>query len=383
VRPRFVLVCCLSIWAALPSLAKSKPFHFPKPEAAGRAPELSSGDAWLNVDRALTLRGDLKGRVVLLDFWTYRCIDCMHALPELKAMEKRFAQEPFQVIGVHSGKFDGEKDFGRIQESIGRYGIEHPVVVDSDFEIWNRYGVSAWPTTVLIDAEGNIVSKTAGEPNREALEKQIAELLESAKSRKVAAQEPLMLTSVKKESSGPLYYPGKVAALDGDRVAVADSGHHRLRWLNPETGALSPFNIRRPAEAAAPAAPRQKTHLGDSTVSSGKHEVVLSILLPEGHTFTDGAPVRVSLSVPEGNGISVGKVASEISGPLLQARADVELLEEANGELAFDVALYYCGSDKALCLVDRRRLLYGLKSAGLDSPHRIEVSYRAPPPPTQ
>ncbi len=195
---------------------------------ASPAPELDGGEAWLNTDRPLRLREDLRGHVVLLDFWTYCCINCMHALPELKAVEHMFKDAPFQVIGVHSGKFDAEKDAARINDAIARYGIEHPVVVDSDYELWKRYGVKAWPTFALIDAEGNLIIQRSGEPTREALAKAIRALLEDAQTRGVAAAGPLKLNRHARVDARPLSFPGKVAPLEGDRIAVADSGHHRI-----------------------------------------------------------------------------------------------------------------------------------------------------------
>ena len=94
-----------------------------------RSPEFPSDVTWLNTTRPLSLRGDLRGRVTVLDFWTYCCINCMHVLPVLARIERRFAAEPVVVIGVHSAKFISEKDPANIRRAIQRYGIAHPVVV--------------------------------------------------------------------------------------------------------------------------------------------------------------------------------------------------------------------------------------------------------------
>ena len=90
---------------------------------------------------------------MLLDFWTSGCVNCIHGFPVLRALAQRFAGEPFQVIGIHSGKFDAEKEVPAIAEAMARHGIDYPVGTDSDFVVWEQYGVHAWPTTVLIDAQ--------------------------------------------------------------------------------------------------------------------------------------------------------------------------------------------------------------------------------------
>ncbi|MGL5192507.1 MAG: thioredoxin-like domain-containing protein, partial [Chroococcales cyanobacterium] len=93
-----------------------------------RAPEFPSHQLWLNCDRPLSL-GQLKGRIVLLDFWTYCCINCLHILPDLKYLEQKY-HEHLTVIGVHSAKFENEKEIENIRQAILRYDIEHPVIVD-------------------------------------------------------------------------------------------------------------------------------------------------------------------------------------------------------------------------------------------------------------
>src|SRR5687768_552880 len=113
-----------------------------------RAPEITGGRGWLNTDKPLSLAA-LKGKVVLLDFWTYGCINCIHIIPDLKKLEAKYPNE-LVVIGVHSAKFDNEKETENIQRIIMRYEIEHPVYNDADFKVWKSYGVRAWPTQVLI-----------------------------------------------------------------------------------------------------------------------------------------------------------------------------------------------------------------------------------------
>src|SRR5687768_14709476 len=124
------------------------------------APPLDGGD-WVNTAAPISL-ADLRGRFVLLDFWTYCCINCMHVLPELKKLEHAYPNE-LVVIGIHSAKFEGEQVSDNIREAALRYEIEHPVVNDAEMAIWRRYGARSWPTLVLIDPAGEVVWAASGE----------------------------------------------------------------------------------------------------------------------------------------------------------------------------------------------------------------------------
>jgi thiol-disulfide isomerase/thioredoxin len=102
------------------------------------APELAGATAWLNADGPISIR-DLRGQVVVLDFWTYCCINCMHVLPILRDLEERHGDDPLVVIGVHSAKFDAERDADRILADMHRCGVAHPVAVDEGMRIWSAY----------------------------------------------------------------------------------------------------------------------------------------------------------------------------------------------------------------------------------------------------
>jgi thiol-disulfide isomerase/thioredoxin len=195
-----------------------------------RAPELSPRFAWLNTDRPLSFARELKGQVVLLDFWTYCCINCMHVLPDLAHLERKYRDEPFLVIGVHSAKFANEGHRQTVRAAVNRYEIAHPVVVDEDMQIWSEYAVRSWPTLVLVGADGRIVGAVAGEGNRETLDQAIAKALEDGRAQGLLAPGPLRLARERSvRAASGLAFPGKVLAdPEGGRLFIADSNHNRI-----------------------------------------------------------------------------------------------------------------------------------------------------------
>lgn len=193
-----------------------------------RAPEITGGRGWLNTDRPLSLAA-LKGKVVLLDFWTYGCINCIHIIPDLKKLEARYPNE-LVVIGVHSAKFDNEKETENIRRIIMRYEIEHPVYNDADFKVWKSYGVRAWPTQVLIDPAGYVIGGVSGEGNYELIDQVIAKAIAESRKRGDLNETPLKLTLERARVGDlPLAFPGKVLAdAKSDRLFIADSNHNRI-----------------------------------------------------------------------------------------------------------------------------------------------------------
>jgi len=197
------------------------------------APELDGALAWLNVDRPLSL-AELRGCVVILDFWTYCCINCMHVVPTLRELEARYADEPVLVLGVHSGKFHAERDPARIREAIGRYGVEHPVVVDDDFRIWSRYAIRSWPTLVVISPTGTISAVAPGEPELETLDAFVHSELERGRREGTLSEALPEIGFGRPVTNEPLLYPGKTIALPDGRIAISDSGHHRVLLCEPD-----------------------------------------------------------------------------------------------------------------------------------------------------
>lgn len=191
------------------------------------APEFEEGRKWFNTARPLTLR-DLKGKFIVLDFWTYCCINCMHILPELAKLEAAFPNE-IVVIGVHSAKFDEEKLDENIREAILRYRIKHPVVNDSDHAIWDAFGVGSWPSLRVIDPEGNIVAGDSGEVEFESLEKFFRSVIPYYQKKGTLDETPPAFVLERLPSANPLEFPGKVLFDEASsRLFVADSGHDRI-----------------------------------------------------------------------------------------------------------------------------------------------------------
>src|SRR5262245_1626473 len=179
-------------------------FHFlpPRSEAAPRqgqradeeekldpAPELEGGAGWLNTAGPLRLK-DLRGKFVLLDFWTYCCINCIHTLPELTKLEQKYANQ-LVVVGVHSATFDREKDNENIRKAILRYEIAHPVVNDAEMRIWRTYGARAWPTLALIDPEGNYMGSVSGEGHAALIDKILSKYIPVYRKKKVLNEKPI------------------------------------------------------------------------------------------------------------------------------------------------------------------------------------------------
>lgn len=193
------------------------------------APDFPAGLDWINTTGPVTM-ADLRGKIVLLDFWTYGCINCIHIIPDLKRLETEYPDQ-LVVIGVHSAKFENEGQTENIRRIVRRYEVEHPVVNDNDFAIWQTYGVQAWPTVMLIDPFGKVVGKLSGEQVYSRLQPIIDVMANEYGAAGVISPETLPQWQPELGSAEDtlLRFPGKVLADPaGNRLFISDSNHNRI-----------------------------------------------------------------------------------------------------------------------------------------------------------
>ena len=191
-----------------------------------RAPELRGAGGWVNTGgREITLAG-LRGRFVLLDFWTTACANCLHVLDELRPLEGR---ADLVVLGIHSPKFPHEAERSAVAAAVERYGVRHPVLSDPDLRTWQQYAVNAWPTLVLVDPDGYVVARAAGEGHARALAARADELAAGYAVRPGA--DPYVPPT---DEGTDLRFPGGIARTAGGTLVVADTGHHSIAELAPD-----------------------------------------------------------------------------------------------------------------------------------------------------
>lgn len=198
------------------------------------APDFGRFDLpWFNVPSRLSL-ADLAGRLVILDFWTFCCINCMQVLPTLRRVEEAFPEDVV-VIGVHSPKFAAERESDKLKAAIARYDIRHPVVHDPAMIIWQHYGVRAWPTLVFISPEGYVIGHAAGEPDPDRLLDVVGRVVAQGRTDGSLRGATLDL-ALQAAPLGPLRFPGKLKPLPMPSGAphwvVADAGHHQIVELD-------------------------------------------------------------------------------------------------------------------------------------------------------
>ncbi|GAB3672940.1 thioredoxin-like domain-containing protein [Angustibacter aerolatus] len=190
-----------------------------------RAPELT-GRGWLNTgDRPLTLAG-LRGKIVLLDFWTFCCVNCLHVLDELRPLEAEYA-DVLVTVGVHSPKFEHEADADALVAAVERYDVHHPVLDDPELGTWSAYAARAWPTLAVVDPEGYVVAQLSGEGHAHGLRVLLDELVaeHEAKGTLHRGDGPYVPP---RPPATALRFPGKALALPGGALLVSDTAHHEL-----------------------------------------------------------------------------------------------------------------------------------------------------------
>jgi len=200
-----------------------------------RAPELRGAGGWINTDHPLALH-DLRGRVVLLDFWTFCCINCLRVIEELRPLEERFGDR-LVVIGVHSPKFPHESDHAAVARAVARHRVAHPVLDDPELETWQQYGVRAWPTLVVIDPDGYVAAMASGEGHGPALEGVVTRLLEGRGDLAVGPA----FAPVPRQRERTLSFPGKIASDGVTRLAIADTGNDRVLVCDLDGGVRQEF----------------------------------------------------------------------------------------------------------------------------------------------
>lgn len=190
-----------------------------------RASELV-GRGWLNTGGRDVTLADLRGKVVVLDFWTFCCINCLHVLDELREIEERH-RDVLVIVGVHSPKFVHEADPVALAAAVERYEVHHPVLDDPDLVTWQAFTARAWPTLVVIDPEGYVVAQMAGEGHAHAVETLVAELVaeHEAKGTLHRGDGPYVAPTPQPTT---LRFPAKALELPGGTFLVADAGHHAL-----------------------------------------------------------------------------------------------------------------------------------------------------------
>ncbi|WP_228921904.1 NHL domain-containing thioredoxin family protein [Streptomyces sp. DH7] len=197
-----------------------------------RAPELIGKGGWLNTgDRQYTL-ADLRGRIVILDFWTFCCVNCLHVLDELRELEEKH-RDTVVIIGVHSPKFVHEAEHQAVVDAVERYEVHHPVLDDPELATWKQYAVRAWPTLVVIDPEGYVVAQHAGEGHAHAIGKLVQELEaeHGAKGTLRRGDGPYVAPE---PVATHLRFPGKALLLPDGGFLVSDTTRHRLVELDAD-----------------------------------------------------------------------------------------------------------------------------------------------------
>ena len=195
-----------------------------------RAPELVGRGGWINTGGTAP---DLRGRFVLLDFWTFCCVNCLHVLEELRPLEERFA-DVLTVVGVHSPKFVHEADHDALVAAVERYGVHHPVLDDPDLTTWKQYAVRAWPTLVLVDPEGYVAHVSSGEGHVEGIGRLLEELVavHDTKGTLRRGDSPYVAPA---PTATELAFPGKALLLPDGRLLVSDSSHDSVVLMEGES----------------------------------------------------------------------------------------------------------------------------------------------------
>ncbi|MFD8811032.1 NHL domain-containing thioredoxin family protein [Streptomyces sp. NPDC059627] len=236
-----------------------------------RAPELIGKGGWINTgDKQLSL-AELRGRIVIVDFWTFCCVNCLHVLDELRELEERH-RDTVVIIGMHSPKFVHEAEHQAVVDAVERYGVEHPVLDDPELATWKQYAVRAWPTLVVIDPEGYVVAQHAGEGHAHAIARLVEELEAEHEAKGTLRRGDGPYVPPEPEPTA-LRFPGKALQLPSGHFLVSDTTRHQLVELAEDAETV----VRRlgsgtrgftdgTADTASFSEPQGLTLLGDGSV---------------------------------------------------------------------------------------------------------------------
>ncbi|MFK0026088.1 NHL domain-containing thioredoxin family protein [Streptomyces sp. NPDC090798] len=191
-----------------------------------RAPELTGKGGWINTVGGQLGLTELRGRIVIVDFWTFCCVNCLHVLDELRELEEKH-RDTVVIIGVHSPKFVHEAEHQAVVDAVERYGVEHPVLDDPELATWKQYAVRAWPTLVVIDPEGYVVAQHAGEGHAHAIACLVEELEAEHAAKGTLRRGDGPYVAPEPEPTA-LRFPGKALALPSGNLLVSDTTRHQL-----------------------------------------------------------------------------------------------------------------------------------------------------------
>ena len=191
-----------------------------------RAPELHGSGGWIGTGGRDLRLADFRGRILVLDFWTFCCVNCLHVLDELRPLEQRFA-DVLDVVGVHSPKFAHEADHDAVRAAVERYEVHHPVLDDPELQTWSQYAVRAWPTLCVVDPEGYLVHVASGEGHGEGLARLVEQLVTEHEAKGTLRRRGTAYVPPPEQST-ELRFPGKVALLPDGTLLVTDTAHHSV-----------------------------------------------------------------------------------------------------------------------------------------------------------
>ncbi|MFF2504245.1 NHL domain-containing thioredoxin family protein [Streptomyces sp. NPDC058067] len=289
-----------------------------------RAPELIGKGGWINTGGKELSLAALRGRIVIVDFWTFCCVNCLHVLDELRELEEKH-RDTVVIIGVHSPKFVHEAEHAAVVDAVERYNVEHPVLDDPELATWKQYAVRAWPTLAVIDPEGYVVAQHAGEGHAHAIEK-LVEQLEAEHEAKGTLRRGDGPYVAPEPVATDLRFPGKALLLPSGNLLVSDTTRHQL----VEMGADGETVVRRIGGPGVFNEPQGLALLDDTTVvvADTVHHSLKAVDLASGDVRTlagtgrqwwQGAPtsgpaLEVDLSSPWDVAVFGGKVWMAMAG---------------------------------------------------------------------